>query len=820
LVAYLRKKLKIYDMFRSYVLTAFRNLSKNKLNASINIVGLAVAFTCSILLFLMVHYEFSYDDFQKNGDRLFQLYHLAHEEKGDTRAASMSYPTVASYKAEVAGIVKATAIMSGGRDVSYKDHEVGLRITTVDSDFLDMFTFPTVAGNAAHPLDGLNAAVITESGAKAVFGKEDPIGKTVKAKLDGVWNDLVVTAVVKDPPTNSTIQFGLLARIELMPDYAANKNNWDNQSHLVFVQLAPGVTPAQVEANIRKRNRPVSADNELQMKTQGYRKDANGEFVATRLAAFPSLHFDAALGGRNGTNKTYLYTLLLIAMVVMAIACFNFINLNVARSFTRAREVGIRKTIGAGRRQIFLQLWLESFLLFGVALIIALVAASLLLQPFNTLFTEKLTMQTLLRPGIIGLALSGMTLISFLAGGYPADLVARFKTVEVLKGKVSMRRSSLLRSGLITAQFVISSALICGTLVIYRQFQYLRTAPLGMDQESVISIPVKRPEDTHKYVERLRLQFASQPQVAGVTASNVNIGLGEDKSISQSVIGFTYNGKGMSSTILTVDYDFFEVMGIKPLAGRVFSHAFPADTSGNNAVVTEAMAKQFTEKQVAGLAMRGDTSSPGWNIVGVVPDFHLYSMNEELRPITILMSNKEPLPYILVKVRTSNPRAAMQLVQAAFHQLEPDNTIAASWVTENTARWYDKEQRLSSIFFSAAAVAIVLSCLGLFAIVSLIMAQRKKEVGVRKVLGASIPSLTGLLSGDFIRLVVIAFFIATPISAYFLHQWLQNFIYRTELSWWIFPLAGVVTLLIALVTVGIQTVRAAVVNPVRSLRSE
>ncbi|HEX3935731.1 MAG TPA: ABC transporter permease, partial [Puia sp.] len=686
-------------MLRSYFLTAFRNLLKNKLNASINIVGLAVAFTCSILLFLMVNYEFSFDKFQQNEDRLYELYHLAHEEKGDTKGSSMSYPVVASYKAEVPGIEKATAWMQGGRDVSYKDREIRLGIVTVDKDFFDLFTFPVIAGNNGNPLEGLNGAVITQSGAKALCGKEDPIGKTIKAKLEGVWTDLVVTAVVKDPPSNSSLQFGMLARVELMPSYAANKNNWDNESHEVFALLSPGATAEQVEANIRRRNKPMKADDELQMKTQGYRKDANGEYASTRLAPFSSLHFDAALGGRNGTNKTYLYTLLLIAVVVMVIACFNFINLNVARSFTRAREVGIRKTIGAGRVQIFIQLWLESFLLFAVALVIALAAAGLLLQPFNVLFTEKLTMTTLFRPEIICAALVGMAVISFLAGGYPADLVARFKTVDVLKGKVSMRHSSLLRNGLITVQFVISGALICSTIVIYRQFQHLRTAPTGLDQESVISIPLKRPENSREYVERLRLQFASQPEVVGVAASSINIGLGQDKSVSKSGMGFAYNGRGMFSLLLTVNYDFFKVMGVKPIAGRVFDRTFPTDTSGNNVVVTEAMAREFTTKQVAGLSMRGDTSAPGWNIIGVVPDFHLYTMNEDLQPITISMNNGNHLGYILVKVRTSNPREAMQLVQAAFHQLEPDNPVAASWVTENTARWYDKEERLSKTFF-------------------------------------------------------------------------------------------------------------------------
>ena len=810
-------------MFRSYLLTAIRNLLKNKLNASINVLGLAVAFTCSILLFLMVQYEFSFDRFQVKGDRLYQVYHLAHEEKGDTKGNVLSYPAVPAYKAEMPGVVRATAILPAGNDVRYKGPEIVQRVTVVDSDFFKMFSFPVVAGNAADPLGSLNSVVLSQSAATAIFAREDPLGKTIKAKIAGVWSDLVVSAILQDAPTNSTIQYAVLARIELMPDYARNRDNWNSQNHQVFVELAPGATQQAAETGLRRRNKPMTAEDERMMVSQGYRKDANGEFVSTRLAPLASLHFDSALGGRNGSNKTYLYTLLLIAVVVMVIAYFNFVNLNVARSFTRAKEVGIRKTIGAGRGQIFVQLWAESFILFAFALVIALIASAFLIKPFNSLFVEKLSLGTLLQPGMIAVALSGMTVISFLAGGYPAALVSRFRTVEVLKGKVSVKRSSMLRSGLITIQFIISGALICGTLVINRQFQHLRTAPLGLDQESVISIPVKRPENARRYAQLMRMQLASEPQVLGVTASSVNIGLGNDGGTSRSVIGFSYNGKGMSSVELVVDYDFFKVMGIKALAGRVFDRAFPADTStvSQHVVVTETMARQFGVKEVAGLSMSSDTSSPGWNIIGVIPDFHLYTMNEELRPITLMMANStDVMQYILVKVRASNPRAAMQLVQSTYHKIEPDQATAPSWVTENTARWYAKEERLSSIFSTAAYIAMLLSCLGLFAMVTLIVEQRRKEIGVRKVLGASIPSVTGLLAKDFVVLVLVAFLISAPVSWYFLDKWLQNFVYRTELSWWIFPLAGIVTLLVALFTVGIQTVRAALANPVRALRSE
>ncbi|GGA93906.1 ABC transporter permease [Puia dinghuensis] len=812
-------------MIRNYLLTAWRNLQKNKFNATINVIGLSVAFTCCILLFLMVQYEFSYDSFQRNGDHLYKAYDLSHAASGDKRGESMAFPAAPAMKKEVAGVVHTTGLMSAGAGIRYKGKEVFQRITLVDPDFFGMFSFPIVAGNAASPLAELSDVVLAQSTATALFGGEDPVGKPVEIKVAGQWKAVTVSAVIADAPENSSVQYYILARTEIHPNYPNQKNSWDEQHHPVFVQLAASASVLAAEKDLRQLVKRHGLVNEIQMKSQGYHKDANGDYYAIRLERIADLHFDPDLGGRNSMNKAYLYTLMLIAGIVMLIACFNFVNLNVARSFTRAREVGIRKTIGAGRRQIYFQLWAESLLLFVVAAVIAVGASSMLLQRFNDLFTEKLKLETLLQPGVLLVALAGAVLVSFLAGGYPAWLVSRFNTVEVLKGKVSVRGSGLLRSGLITFQFVLASALISGTLVIYRQFNHLRTASLGYVQESVISIPLKNPENAQRYANELRMDLGSQPWMAGITGSSVNIGIGQDGSMSHSGLGFTIGDKGFSTTMLQVDYDYLSVLGMKPLAGRDFSRDFGTDTSTSvtNVVVTESMAREFGVKNVqdvVGMSFLTDSSGPKWNIIGVIPDFHLYSMNERLAPTTLFLQRHGGLNYLFVKVRTTNPAMTLGLVQAAFHRLEPDNPTAASYLTENTARWYDKERRLSSIFFTSAFIAILLSCLGLFAIVSLVMKQRRKEIGVRKVLGASIPAITGLLSKDFIRLVAIAFLLSTPVAWYFLDRWLRNFEYRVAASWWVFVLAGATTLVIALVTVGIQTVRAAVENPVRSLRSE
>jgi predicted permease len=810
-------------MIRNYFLTAWRNLRKNKLNAVINITGLAVAFTCCILLFLMVRYEFSYDQFHASKNRLFEVYNLDHPPAGDNKSEAMSYPMGPALKAEVPSVAKATAFMSAGSGIRYKGKDLYPRTTLVDNDFFSMFSFPIVAGNATSPLADLGNVVINQTTATALFGQEDPIGKPVQLKLGAQWKELTVSAVIRDAPGNSTLRYSVLARIEINAGYPEEKENWNAQHHPVFVQLAPGATQKRAEAEIRQMmKKHIPVDDENQMKSQGYRKDSNGDYYANLLAPFTTLHFDEELSPRDAVNKVYLYTLVLISVVVMVIACFNFINLNVARSFTRAKEVGIRKTIGADKRQIYFQMWAESLLLFLLAVLASLGLSALALQPFNDLFVEKLKLQMLLQPSVILVVLAMTVLVSFLAGGYPAWLVARFNAVEVLKGKVSVRRSSLLRSGLITFQFVMASGLICSTIVIYQQFQHLRSAPLGFDQESVISLPVKKPENTARYVNELRLQLASNPQVENVTASSVNIGIGEDKSQSHQGIGFSYKDKGIMTTIVRVDYDFLKVLGMKVTAGRDFSHEFTSDTSSNvtRIIVTESLAQQFGAKDPVGLSFYPDSAKPKWTIIGVIPDFHLYSMHEHMEPTTLMIDPHAALNYIMVKIKTSNPAVAMSQVQSAFKKLEPDNSTNASFLSENTQRWYEKERRLADIFFSAAFIAILLSCLGLFAIVSLIMEQRRKEIGVRKVLGATISSITGLLSRDFVRLVLLAFVIAAPIAWYLLHRWLDNFLYRTSIGWWVFPLAGVATLFIALLTVSVQTMRAALANPVKSLRSE
>lgn len=810
-------------MFRSYILTAWRSLAKNRLNASINILGLTVAFTCNILLFLMAYHEFSFDSFQENRDRIYKLYNITYAPDGDQKSTSMAYPAVPTLKAEVPGIEWATALMPGGQGIRYHGKELDKGTMLVDKDFFRIFSFKVLTGNATSPLENPGDVVLSRSAATAVFGAEYPIGKTVEVKVANDWKNLVVSAVTEDAPENSSINYDILARVDINGDYASQKNSWNIRSHPVYVQLSPGATHQQVENGLKPIVKKYITGDNSQFK--GYRKDSDGNVMALRLMPFNDLHFDEELGTGKTISKPYLYILILIAAVVLVIACFNFINLQVAFAFVRAREIGIRKANGAGKNQIFVHLWLESFVLCMVAFFLSMAAALVLLGSFNSLFNEQLRMGILLHPVFLFYTCLGILLTSFLAGGYPAWLISRFKTTEVLKGKFSFSQSLFLRNGLITFQFVMASLLLCGTFIIYRQFRFLRTAPLGYEQESVISIPIKNSGKSQQYIRELRDRLSSDPQVAAISAGSNNIGIGNDMNQATNSGTFNYKNKTISTDILLVDYDFLRTLGIKATAGRDFGLSYySADTSSNviNIIVTESAAREFGEKDVAGLAFYpgGGNTGPRFNIIGVVPDIHLYSLRQKIQPVTMMMARTFPLNYIFVKVKTDNPLRTIQKVSETYRQIEPDNTIGASFLSENTQHWYKKEQRLSAIFTASAVLAIVLSCLGLFAIVSLVMQQRRKEVGMRKILGASLWQINILLSKDFIRLVFISFLIATPVAWYFLHRWLMNFEYSVSISWWIFPATGLLLILIALLTIGAQTIKMAVANPVDNLKTD
>jgi ABC-type antimicrobial peptide transport system permease subunit len=682
-----------------------------------------------------------------------------------------------------------------------------------------MFTFPVVKGNAVNPLSSTSNAVLTELSAGKLFGKEDPIGKQVEVKLAGQWYRLVVTAVVKDVPKNSSIKFSLLARTELDPDYAAIYATWDNKNHPVYVQLKSNVTQQQAENRLRFLSKKYLPEDAVAEKKNGYTPDKNGDFQSFHLLPLTQEHFSPGLSDSSSVNKPFLYVLILISCVILLIASFNFVNLNVGLSFTRTKEIGIRKCLGAGKKQIWLQVWGESFIMVLVSMLLAIGGLLILIKNFNETFDNSMDAGMLWQPVVAGIIILMMVIVSFIASGYPSAIMARLKTVEILKGKLTVKRPGGLRNALIVTQFVIAITLICCTMIIYQQFNYLRSAPLGYNTTTLISIPIKNDDRGKDIVDEMRTRLATQGSVIAVTGSDVNLGIGADHSSSTSITCFTYGDKTICGQVMSVDVDFLKTMGIQPVSGHDFSMDYAADT-GTTLIATKSYAEQFGKNTTAGFSYFGDSAEPKIRIAAVIPDIRLKSFNDLQKPLAIFLNKSERLEYIWIRVKTGNPVATMDLIKKTYASVEPGVEFNGSYVNENIDRLYAEERTMANMFSVAATIAIILSCMGLFGMASIITRQRIKEIGVRKVLGASVPGIVILVGKEFIKPVIIALFIAVPIAWWAMIKWLQNYTLRIQVEWWVFLLAGVAAIVVTACTISFQSIKAALTNPVKSLRTE
>ena len=793
-------------------------MQKNKLHTAINVIGMSVAFTCSILLLLFVYQQFTFNNFHANASRLYEVYNSYSTAEGIKTGAEMGYPVAPTLKSEGIGIEKSTRYKFGGRGVKYKDKELDLQTNLVDNDFFSMYSFPIVKGDNLSLLSDLGNAVISEAAAAKLFGKEQSVGKTISTNIGGEWKSLIVSAVIKDVPDNSSIKYDVLARPEISPDYADGKQNWDNRHHVVYVQLSAGTTKTEVERQLRNIVKKYIPSDFNSLKNKGYKPDENGDMASIRLLPLKDLHF-ASIGNRQEMSKAFLYVIMLVSFVIILIACFNFINLNVGLSFTRTKEMGIRKCLGASKRQVWLQVWGESLFTVLIAMLTGITLIIFLLSYISKTSKLRLQASLLYQPSVVLILLTILLTVSFIASGYPSYIMGKLRTVEILKGKISLKKPGLFRNALIVVQFIIACVFISSTIIIYKQFQHLKNAPLGYNTSSIISIPIHDKAGGKAIVSKMRTLLSSQSSIAGVTGSSINLGIGEDHSSSKSSSTFEVNGKSINTNWVAADYDVLKTLGIVPKEGRDFSTSYIAD-SNNSVIVTESMAKELSEKSAVGLSFYPDSSRPALTVIGVIPDFHLYSVREKSEPLTISINPNSMLSYMLVRVNTKNTTATMNLVKSAYSQVEPGVEFKGSYVNENIERWYETEQMLARMFSIAAIVAVVLSCMGLFGIAFIVIRQRVKEIGVRKVLGASVSSIAVLVTQEFIKPVLIAMLIATPISWWAMSKWLQDFDYRINIQWTIFLAAAFVAVFIAVATVASQAIKAAIANPVKSLRTE
>lgn len=806
-------------MLQNYLKLAWRQLTKNKMHSAINIGGLIIGFTIGIAILLVVYQQYSYDKFQVNRNRLYEAYQVFNHPAGRVYENSFPMAQGPAYKAGAPAIERATRIMDGSNHVRYKERDLSIPVTLVDADFFSMFSFPIVKGGLGNPLQNLNSIVLREDAAKQIFGNEDPIGKTIKASAGDQLRDLVVSAVIKDGLATS-FNYMALARIENLDSYATSTTSWNGRGLFLYVELKKGVTERQAEQQLIPIDRQHVPEWYDDIKKEGAQPDRYGDLWATRLLPLKDVHFSTDINGHRATGIGQILALLTVALLIILIASFNFVNITLAAAFTRSREMGIRKCLGAVKWKLFLQLWGESLLVCTIAFLTSLVLVDVLLNSIPAIEKVRVPLSGSFRqPGFLLLALCLLLSVSLVAGGYPALMMTRFRIIETLKGRLTLKRKSALRSTLIVFQHVIACIMISCTYIAWQQYQYLQNAGTGIDKDNIVSVPLHNPIDSRETVEKLRVLLASDPHIVSVTASNINLGRGSDHRTVKIGMDFTYNGRKLNTTEAAVDYDYLKTLGLHPLAGRDFDKRYSTDTA-NKVVISESLARQLGEANPIGKYIGGDSSWAGWQVIGVCPDFHLYSLAEKQEPLMLLLDPHASLAYCFIRTAGHDAPATMTTIKKAMAQVEPGQDYTGSFVDENINNWYAQEQILSLSFGIAAMVAILLSCTGLLAMVLLIIEQRTKEIGVRKILGASVGTISLLVSKEFLFLVLLAVVIATPIAWLVMNKWLETFAYRIDIHVGVFALVAITAVGLAMLTIAVNTIRAARQNPVKALRTE
>ncbi len=802
-------------MIQQHLKIAWRSIKKTKALSAIQLTGLALAIAAATLLYLTAMFELSFDNFHKDREKIALLYTQSQTSKGLENNATMPGLLSPLLKKEMPEIAFASRYLNSGLVLRNGDKQFSANNKYVDSDFLHIFSFPMLEGNI-QALDQLDNLVIDKAMALALFETTDVLGKSVEVNQEGVWSSKIITGVLAAIPKNSSITFNSLLRFELNPSFLSQAENWSNRNHSVFIKLADQqVNDAQFTQRSKSFMDLHFAKSQEELKRDGAIIDQNGSFLSLHALPLAQYHRNN-LGLGQGNAPLFPWILLLIAGLVLIIACSNFINLSLANSFSRNREIGTRKTLGSSTRQLVAQLWTESFLISCIALFIGLALAWLLIPEYNALMNYQLRIGDLFTLKNLLFFSLAFILMTLLAGGYPAWRIAQRNILESLKGTARIKSSSL-RNSLTILQFTVAIILMLATIIISFQLQYISNRPLGYNKSSVISIPMGEGINKQLALQQLRVALAAEPWVESVTASDINLGRGRDGSMSTSRFGYEFEGRRISTNFMRIDYDYLKTLDIKLIAGRDFDRNFAMDTTA--IIINEQMAEQLggTEK------ILGKTVDLEGNpqVIGVFDDFNFQDLRRKVEPLTLSINPAIfEIAYVFVRVNGEELAAQLNKVTHIWKKVNPKASIEASYLDENTQNMYAEEQRFVKIIISGAIIAIVISTLGLFALALLMINKRIKEIGIRKVLGSSVSSIVLLLSRDFIKLITIAFLLAAPLAWWLMHNWLDSFAYRIDMAWWMFAMAGLLTLAIALGTITWQTLRAARGNPINSLKDE
>lgn len=788
-------------MLRNYFKVALRNLRKNKLYSAINIGGLAVGMAVSLILLLYVYDEFSQNQFHEKKDRIYQVMRNQPTETGISTGGSASNVMAGAIMADVPEVALAVRTNWGNENLlSIGDKSIKKKGKYVDPGFLTMFSFELLKGSKTTALNEVESILLTESTARALFGSEQPMGKVLK--LDN--NESVkVTGILKDVPSNSSIRFDYLLPWalgeKLMPWMKAPQ--WGNFSFLTYVELKPNASLAAVNKKIK-----------------GLIGKHSESLKESELFLHPLKRWHLYGEFKNGVNTggsiEYIRSFLILALSILIIACINFMNLSTARSEKRAREVGVRKVVGAGRSSLVRQFLGESSIMSLLSLLLAVIIVELCLPYFNGLTGEHLVVPySNVNAWLIALAITLLT--GILAGSYPALFLSSFNPVRVLKGTVKAGKHALRpRQILVVTQFAFATALILGTILIYKQISYIKSRPTGYDSKGLVQLPLEVPMYENYEIFR-REALASGAVIDGALTSQ---GITDAGSSSWGIV---WPGQKPGEDKLPIDqivttYHFTTTFGIQLLQGRDFATDHPGDT--NSIMLNESAVRLMNLKNPLGTLVRWQGQNR--EVVGVFKDFIWGSPYEPTKPM-IVGHDPNWAGNITMKLNPAKPVSSnLATLEAVYKKHCPGYPFQYKFVDENFAQKFKTETLLGTLANWFAGLAIFISCLGLFGLAAFSAEQRRKEIGIRKVLGANVSQLWFNLSTEFLKLVGISFLIGAPVAWYFMDGWLSKYTYRTEISPWVFVATAIIAILVAVLTVSWQAIRAALTSPVRSLRSE
>lgn len=805
-------------LFKNYLKTALRNIARQKTHSLVNILGLSLALASCILIYLFIADELSYDRFHEKADAIYAVVcrNEFHDESVVVGTAAMG-PVMEEYFPEIEHAVRMNTMNQA--TVRYKDKIFNEYPVFTDPTFFNVFSFPLIYGDPETVLLSKNSVVLTRKVAHKYFGNARPIGRTLTMIFGELKKEFIVSGISQDVPENSTIEFDILLNVNNLsdirgPDYLTSWGWFDTE---IYVLLRESSTPDKINRRFPLFVKQYFQKTLEQMRSSGSWK-GEGDVISFSLQNIKSLHLNTVLRGVGAADIKSSAILAGIAFLILSIACINFINLSIGRASGRAREIGMRKILGAYRKQLIHQFWTESLVLTFLAMLAGLLIAFLFLPVFNQFAVKNLNMDSFLKT--INLLVFSIILITvgIVSGSFPALVMSGFHPVEILKGKLKIGRKTLLTKSLIVVQFSLSIFLMIATLTMARQIKSMQQKGLGFDKEGVVAIRMQESnwqqgQKSEALLDRFRERLSGHSAIQNISGCTMTF----DRMLVMNHIRI--KGKTYDVFYNKVYYDFLETMGIKLADGRDFSREFSTDKSA--VIVNQKFVRQYEiEEPLAEAIWDAYDDSTPLRIIGVVEDYHFRSLQHEIKPIILHIDPSYTVSNLLVRISLENTSETIKLLEETWKEIQPDKPFLFSFVDEEIEAAYKRQKRWSAIVRHSSILAVLITCMGIFALTSLTISRRVKEIGIRKVLGAGIIQIANMIYKEFILLVVIANVIAWPAAYYVMNRWLQGFAYRMTLDPGLFFLAGFLTLIVALATVSYLAVKAALANPVDSLRTE